>query len=329
MFTLKSKLAVYLLLAFAIALLAGCGQTPSGTAATPDKPSAAAPTGDKPQYPRTITHALGKTVIEKMPERPVIIWGEFYMAGNAVSLGVIPVAMTDNPTWYKNEQGLPSYLIDSLKQTKHIGRANPINYELLIEQKPDVIIIGNSPMYTAAYEQLNKIAPTIVITKYSDFESAHRDIAAIFGKESLADTQIRESKEYAAQAKNRLAQTLGKEKVAVIEVNGKSIWQHDDSPIANLIFQELGATPAYPIVSNGKAESISMEGLASTDPDRILLYWTSKESFAELEKNEVWKQMRAVKGGKVTLSEKSIEWSASHPPGRKFTIDELTQIWNH
>lgn len=149
----------------AVALtLAGCGES------TPEKPSVAQGEADfgkatqlsngfgteaKPgEYPRTVKHAMGDTVIEKKPERVVVLdTGEL---DNVVALGIKPVgiAYTDgSPT-------MPSYVGDKGGSPENVGTINNLNLEAITKLNPD-LILGSQLRAEAVYSKLSAIAPTV------------------------------------------------------------------------------------------------------------------------------------------------------------------------
>ena len=106
------------------------------------------------QFPRTITHAMGKTTLDKRPERVVVLdVGEF---DNVVSLGIKPVG------WTSTQPGdaIPSYLKKDAGTPKNVGTINTLNLEAIAALKPDVIL-GSQLRAADKYKELSEIAPTV------------------------------------------------------------------------------------------------------------------------------------------------------------------------
>ena len=107
------------------------------------------------QWPRTLRHAMGSTVIEHQPERVVVLdVGEL---DNVVSLGLKPVGLATS----EGSPELPSYLKAEAGRPADVGTINSLNLEAIAELKPD-LILGSQLRADALYEQLSQIAPTVV-----------------------------------------------------------------------------------------------------------------------------------------------------------------------
>jgi iron complex transport system substrate-binding protein len=106
------------------------------------------------QFPRTITQAMGKTVLKKRPVRVVVLdTGEF---DNVVSLGVKPVG------WAPTQAGdpIPSYLKKGAGDPKVVGTISSLNLEAIAGLKPD-LILGSQLRAADKYKELSQIAPTV------------------------------------------------------------------------------------------------------------------------------------------------------------------------
>lgn len=86
------------------------------------------------QFPRTLTHAMGKTEIKSAPKRVVVLdVGEF---DNVVSLGVKPVGYAPS----EGDAAIPSYLKKEAGNPKNVGTINNLNLEAIAGLKPDLIL---------------------------------------------------------------------------------------------------------------------------------------------------------------------------------------------
>ncbi|MCL8011499.1 ABC transporter substrate-binding protein [Streptomyces sp. AS02] len=106
------------------------------------------------QWPRTIEHAMGETVIKSQPKRVVVLdVGEL---DNVVSLGIKPVGLA--PT--EGSPELPSYLRKDAGTPANVGTINNLNLEAIAGLKPD-LILGSQLRAADKYDELSKIAPTV------------------------------------------------------------------------------------------------------------------------------------------------------------------------
>lgn len=145
----------------------GAPAVPAGTKSTADKPvpyaDAVAPyakfgTDAKPgEFPRTIRHNEGETVIEERPKRVVVLdVGEL---DAVMQLGVIPVGAAEY-----SSTAFPKHIIDKIKDVKLVGNTQELNLEAIAELAPD-LILSSSLRHKELYETLSKIAPTVFSTR--------------------------------------------------------------------------------------------------------------------------------------------------------------------
>lgn len=139
-------------------LLTGCA---SGS--TPDTAGAPGSDGD---FPVTIEHALGETVIESKPERvATIAWGNQDVA---LALGVLPVGM-DTQVWaWDGDSELGVYewtqdAIDELGGEKPVifSSSDGVDFEAIADTAPDVILAAQSGLSEEDYATLSEIAPVV------------------------------------------------------------------------------------------------------------------------------------------------------------------------
>jgi len=105
-------------------------------------------------FPRTVTHALGKTKLDKKPTRVVVLdSGEL---DDVLALGVTPVGMATT----SGQSGVPSYLADRVKGIPTVGDINNLNLERIAALTPD-LVVGSKLRAKDLYPQLSKIAPTV------------------------------------------------------------------------------------------------------------------------------------------------------------------------
>ncbi|UYK41368.1 iron-siderophore ABC transporter substrate-binding protein [Microbacterium terricola] len=155
----KRALALTAALVTAAALTA-CSSSSGSTA---DDPAGDAPEAST-EFPITIEHAYGETVITEQPERVAAIgWSN---AEAVIALGVVPVGM-DTQT-YGDDDGdgvLPwtSDALDALGGDAPVlfDTTDGIDFEGISDAAPDVIVAALSGVTQEEYETLSEIAPTV------------------------------------------------------------------------------------------------------------------------------------------------------------------------
>lgn len=168
--TRRLALAVTAALTLSLGTLTACGTgadstgSTANTAAGTEANSPAAAGADQAAFPVTIEHALGKTVIDKLPERVAAVgWGNQEVP---LALGVVPVGMSKVTWGDDNGDGVLPWVEAKLKE---LGAQTPalfdetdgIPFEDIAATEPDVILAAYSGLTKEDYETLSKIAPVV------------------------------------------------------------------------------------------------------------------------------------------------------------------------
>lgn len=146
----------------ALMVLAACGSsddTGSDSAADSEtSPESSA------QFPITIEHVYGKTVIESQPERvATVAWSNHEVP---LALGVVPVGMSEAAWGDDDGDGILPWVEEKLEE---LGAETPVlfdeaegfDYEAVADTAPDVILASYSGITQEEYDQLSKIAPVV------------------------------------------------------------------------------------------------------------------------------------------------------------------------
>lgn len=157
----KTSLITLLLSAMVMILLVGCSDQTSSS--TPKKETPASKDTNS-EYPISIEHAFGETVIPSKPERVVTVqWGNHDVA---LALGVVPVGFSAANFGVQDDTGLLPWTAEKLEE---LGETDPIvfqdtdglDFEAISDAKPDVILAAYSGITEEDYDLLSKIAPVV------------------------------------------------------------------------------------------------------------------------------------------------------------------------
>ncbi|MGZ2356916.1 iron-siderophore ABC transporter substrate-binding protein [Streptomyces sp. 372A] len=256
--------------------------------------TAAMGTDAKPgQWPRTIRHAMGSTVVEHRPERVVVLdVGEL---DNVVSLGLKPVGLAPS----EGSPELPAYLKDDAGKPANVGTINSLNLEAIAALKPD-LILGSQLRAAKSYDELSQIAPTVFSIRpgFTWKENYLLNAAA------LDKTAVAEKKLAAYEAKTKdLAARLGADKPTVSMVRfmaeGRIRLYANDSFIGTILKDVGIPRPKNQDIADLAAE-ISAENIDQADADYIFtgVYGNPKATQkSEVQRNPLWKNLNAVKKG--------------------------------
>ncbi|TDC66632.1 iron-siderophore ABC transporter substrate-binding protein [Micromonospora sp. KC207] len=175
-FTLRRVTAVAGLMALT-ALTAACGGT------SKDAPAASASSAGT--FPRTITHAMGTTTIDKQPQRVVVL--DTPEAGAALLVGVKPIAAVSVDPVAKT---YPVHLQKDLTGVPDVGPLEEPNIDKILSLKPD-LILSSKIRHEKIYDRLSQIAPTVFAEAPGD---GWKENVALFakalGKDKEAETAI-------------------------------------------------------------------------------------------------------------------------------------------
>ncbi|MRN51709.1 ABC transporter substrate-binding protein [Paenibacillus monticola] len=310
-------------------LLLACGNQatqPAGNNSTPStapSPEASADSaGEAAAATRSYTDYIGHTVeIPAAPQR-IIFVGETY--GDLLALGV-------QATGTAKQMTANQIYADQVVGVEDVGF--PINLEKTLALQPDLIIYADTD--EADFEALSKIAPTIIFNTFAPLEDRMLELGIILGKTPEADTWLAQYKikEAAMWTQLKAAGLKDGETASVFTYYpGDRLYVMATTGLSQVLYEENGFKPTARIqevldANNGFAE-ISMELLQEYAGDRIFILNPvadeAKVSTEELLKNEIWKNLPAVKKGQVYFQD--IEKTSADATTREWLLQELPNL---
>lgn len=244
------------------------------------------------QFPRTITHALGRTEIKAAPKRVVVLdVGEL---DNVVSLGIKPVGWAPS----EGSQDIPEYLKKDVGEPKSVGTINNLNLEAVNELKPD-LILGSKLRAEKNYRDLSKIAPTVFsIRPGFTWKENYLLNAAALDKTAEAKKQL---EAYETKAR-KLGADLGEKKptVSMVRYLPQFTRLYARQSFIGTILQDAGLPRPKIQQADKLAVEISPENIDKADGDWIFtgVYGDpDKTKRNAAEDNPLWKNLQAVKDG--------------------------------
>ncbi|MER7520808.1 iron-siderophore ABC transporter substrate-binding protein [Streptomyces sp. NPDC126499] len=257
--------------------------------------TAAMGTDAKPgQFPRTLTHALGKTEIPAAPKRVVVLdVGEL---DNVVSLGVKPVGYAPS----EGDDGIPGYLKKDAGNPKSVGTINNLNLEAIANLQPD-LILGSQLRAADKYDELSKIAPTVFsIRPGFTWKENYLLNAAALDKTADAKSKLAA---YETKAK-QLGTDIGPNKptVSMVRYLPGKIRLYAKASFIGTILEDAGLPRPKNQQINELAAEISPEKIDQADADWIFtgVYGDPKATKRDTaQANPLWKNLKAVKAGQA------------------------------
>ncbi|MEV5610374.1 iron-siderophore ABC transporter substrate-binding protein [Streptomyces sp. NPDC052225] len=249
-------------------------------------------------FPRTVTHAMGKTELKKKPQRVVVLdVGEL---DNVVSLGIKPVGYA--PT--EGDEGIPSYLKKDAGSPKNVGTINALNMEAIANLHPD-LILGSELRAAKLYPQLSKIAPTVFsIRPGFTWKENYLLNASALDEKAKAEANLATYEKNVKQLGADVKKSNGGKAptVTMLRYMPDRIRLYAKASFIGTILDDAGIPRPKNQQIDDLATEISPEKIDSADADWIFtgVYGDAKKTQrASAEDNPLWKKLGAVKNGQA------------------------------
>ena len=273
----------------------------------------------------TVRDAKGEVTIPAEPKRIVDLSGN----SDILSLLGYSVAGTANSDAYDYTQ-LPTYLQEPLQGAKILGYSmqDTMDIEGILELHPDLIII--SGVQEKMYEQLKKIAPTLMVElAQTDWRQDVNTFARMMQQEDRAASWLKSYDEKAKKAGAAVRKANGEDTTYLaLLASGGQLFVFDAAGIGSVLYEDMGLKkPAnMPRQDSISLPVISYEGLADLDADHLIVVGTDADMKA-LKKNSIYKSMQAVKNNRVLELPSSPYFNIGYSSiGRDVFLDEVQSL---
>lgn len=310
----------------ATGLLASCGTT--------DPPQEAAASNTEAE-PITVTDGRGESVT--LPDGPAteVVTLEWMQTEMAVSLGVDPVGVADvegYQSWVGTVAPLTGDPVD-------VGVRREPSVEAVAELQPDLILGGLDSVPEAAMDQMERIAPVVLLASAdaeAPLERIQEDfttIATLLGAESQADDVLAEMDARIADNAARI-DAAGLTGTPVVltspyaEGANLTIRMHGPRTAVQVVANQMGLTPAWDDPGDDAfgLSNIDLEGLTELPDDTRFLYWGNEDDEDPVETamvgNPVWESLPFVQEGHVYEAAVGI-WAYGGPASMAAWSDDL------
>jgi iron complex transport system substrate-binding protein len=289
---------------------------------------AATTTSDKAT--RSITHLKGTTVIPAKINKIVVLSAAYI--DHLLTIGEKPAGVNNEVR--SGGDYLP-YLAKQLQGVTLVGSADKPNLEAILQIKPDVILI-ESRTAASTYEQLQKIAPTIVMgNEWQEYESDvhfwQKDllmIAEMYDKVDVAKAKIAELEVKVSKAREQI-KTLSNKNLAYLRVREKNLqlYAQNVHPTNVLLYNDLGFMPTT-LTPKDKRIDLSMEKIPDIHADYVLLETDPNASdFSKnLKASPLWKSTPAVMTNQIFETDSFWLFKGWGVIGRGEIINEVLKI---
>lgn len=273
----------------------------------------------------TLQHYKGTLKLEKPPTKIVAL--EFSFVDALVTLGVAPMGIADD--------GDPKRIIEPIREKmpnwKSVGMRKQPSLELMASLSPN-LIIADMKRHQSIYDQLSKLAPTILLDSLGESYSSDRDslevIAKALGKEKELKEIIKNHDMKLKEYSDKLKSVKAKKILFAVS------WEegvHIHTPIGYVpgLFKVLGLNYATFPKSFGHtkaSEKVTLEHLLSIDPE-ILILARSKPHvlFDEWVKSPLWKHLKVAKNKQVYFVDQTLWTRARGVIAAESMVENLMQ----
>ena len=242
----------------------------------------------------TIKDAKGEFTLDKTPSRVVAL--EYSFVDALAQVGVSPVGVADDN---KIDRILPQ-VREKIAAWQSVGTRSQPSLEVIASLKPDLIIADPS-RHTAVFEELKKIAPTVMFDSrhesYQENLETAQKIGDLVGKSAEMKAKINEHNDYIANIAKNLG-VQGKKASFGTSREDKFNIQNDNGYVGSFI-TTLGFAPTK-LNSDQAFVEINLEQLVMEKPEYLFIAHYRDESIArKWEAEPLWKAIPAVKANHV------------------------------
>lgn len=205
-----------------------------------------------------------------------------------------------------------------------------MDVEAVMNLEPDLIII--STVQEKMYDQLKEVAPTVMIKLEAlNWKDDLNAFAKIFGKEDAAKEWISKYETKALKVGEEVKKAKGENTTYLAFLaSGGQFFIFDKAGFGSVLYEDLklSVPSGMPQQKDISLPVVTYEGLASIKSDYIFVIGTN-DDLAQLEKNNIWKNIPAVKDGKVIKLPASPYFNQGYSSvGRDILLDEITEMVN-
>ena len=254
-----------------------------------------------------VKHELGTTTLDSIPENIAVL--ELSFLDSLYNLDVDPVAIADD----EDASKVADVTEGELTEYTSVGNRKEPNLEELSTLDLDLIIADTS-RHSEIYEDLSKIAPTIVLNSidstYDEYIENFETIAKVVGKEEEAEVKNSRSRKFIIRSlKAKAEDKVSNKNVLTVSPKNDGYTAHTSSSFVGQVLEKAGFTNA--VQSEDVEASLSLEQLVEIDPDIIVYMREDIDTtiYEEWKDTELYKSLKSVKNNEVYVTVSRKPWT--------------------
>ncbi len=319
---------------------AAAAETTATNTETPAAENAAAQA--ETQYPITIKHAFGETVIESKPERVATIqWANHDVV---LALGVVPVGFSAANYGVQDDSGLLPWTAAKLKD---LGVTDPnvyqdtdgLDFEAISDSDPDVILAAYSGITQEDYDTLSKIAP-VVAYKTKPWATTWREQVLLnaegMGMKAEGEQLIKDTESLVQEKASAYPQFKGK-KIVWVNFSAKdmsNLHMYTPADPRGEFLIQLGMEYPESVTSlitdpNGYSLKLSAENAEALNDADILIGYGDQALYEAVKADSLLGKIPAIQRGSVVFIGNGTPLAAAgnpNPLSIAYTLEEYLKL---
>jgi iron complex transport system substrate-binding protein len=239
----------------------------------------------------TVEDSKGAFTLDYIPKRIVVL--EFSFADALASVNVSPVGIADD----KDPERVLKQVRDIIGEWQSVGTRSQPSLEVISSLKPD-LIIADIGRHEGVYEDLKKIAPTLILPSRRETYEDNLKAAAVIGKVVGKDQEMQ-----ARLAKHKIimqnyATQLPKDfNVQFVVARADNLFMHPANSYAGGVIKALGLkNPSLEKDDKQSSRQIGLEQLLAINPDYLIVgTYVSPNIIDKWEKEPLWSVLKVAR----------------------------------
>lgn len=295
----------------------------------------------QPAYPIVIDHALGRTVIDRKPERvATVAWANHEVP---LALGIVPVGMAAANFGDDDGDGVLPWVAEALdalggEPPVLFDEGDGIDFEAVAATDPDVILAAYSGISQSDYEILSQIAPVVAYPKApwsTEWREMIRLNSVALGMGSEGDALIAGIEADIAKAVAAHPDLAGKTAMFVTHVDPLDLSRisfYTDNDTRVQFFKDLGLTSPRAVVETSKSGvfsgSVSAERVDMFEDVDIVVTYGDEGTIERLSANALLSTLPAIRNKAIVALGRDPLGTAANPTplGIPWVLDDYLAL---
>jgi iron complex transport system substrate-binding protein len=239
----------------------------------------------------TVEDSKGTFTLDYIPKRIVVL--EFSFADALAAVKVSPVGIADD----KDPERVLKQVRDIIGEWQSVGTRSQPSLEVISSLKPD-LIIADIGRHEGVYEDLKKIAPTLILPSRRETYEDNLNAAAVIGKVVGKDQEMQARlAKHKTIMKNYATQLPKDFNVQFVVARTDNLFMHPANSYAGGVIKALGLkNPSLEKDDKQSSRQIGLEQLLAINPDYLIVgTYVSPNIIDKWEKEPLWSVLKVAR----------------------------------